>query len=97
MLPEQAPERRRRDGPDDRGPSQGGHPAVNHAVRRERPTPKPAPRYTRALLPVLEAVWLASDQLSGKLLHAILPTLLTALAPNRMQGRAKRCSFDLEG
>src|SRR5262249_19636046 len=29
--------------------------------------------------PVLERVWLASDQLSGKLLRPLLPTLLTAL------------------
>jgi transposase InsO family protein len=34
----------------------------------------------RALAPVLERAWLASDQLSGKLLRPILPALLTALA-----------------
>ena len=36
-------------------------------------------RYGRELVPLLERAWLASDQLSGKLLAPILPTLLTAL------------------
>ena len=35
--------------------------------------------YGRELLPLLEQLWRASDYLSGKLLHAIVPTLLTAL------------------
>ena len=56
------------------------------AIRRLGASPRaPArragrpPRYTRALLPVLEPVWRASDYLSGKLLHPVLPVLLTAL------------------
>jgi hypothetical protein len=36
-------------------------------------------RYGPALLPVLEQVWRASDELCGKLLAPILPTLLAAL------------------
>ena len=36
-------------------------------------------RYGRELLPLLERCWLASDQLSGKLLRPVLPALLTAL------------------
>jgi hypothetical protein len=48
------------------------------ARRRGRPPGRPA-RYGRALLPLLERLWLASDQLSGKLLRPILPALLTAL------------------
>jgi hypothetical protein len=57
------------------------------AIRRLRLAPSPprrAPgrpaRYApRELAPVLERAWLASDQLSGKLLRPILPALLTAL------------------
>ena len=45
---------------------------------RGRPPGRPR-RYSRALLPLLERLWLASDQLSGKLLRPILPALLTAL------------------
>ena len=56
------------------------------AIRRLRATPRrsaarpgrPA-RYGGELLPILERAWLASDQLSGKLLGPILPALLTAL------------------
>ncbi len=58
------------------------------AIRRLRRAPRPpgrAPgrpaRYVaRELVPILEQAWLASDQLSGKLLRPILPALLTALA-----------------
>ena len=42
--------------------------------RRGRPG-----RYGPALLPVLEQLWVASDQLCGKLLRPVLPTLLAAL------------------
>jgi hypothetical protein len=57
------------------------------AIRRLRTAPRTGPRppgrppqYSRReLLPLLERAWLASDQLSGKLLHPILPALLTAL------------------
>jgi hypothetical protein len=62
----------------------GGHRKA--AIRRLGASPRaPArragrpPRYTRALVPVLELVWRASDYLSGKLLHPVLPVLLTAL------------------
>ncbi len=44
-----------------------------------RATGRPT-RYTRELLPLLERAWIASDQLSGKLLRPILPALLRALA-----------------
>ena len=37
------------------------------------------PRYGPALVPVLERLWVASDQLCGKLLRPVLPTLLAAL------------------
>src|SRR5215470_13817937 len=47
-------------------------------VGRGRAPGRPA-RYGRDLLPVLERVWVASDQLSGKLLRPILPALVTAL------------------
>src|SRR5215470_18972322 len=46
-------------------------------VGRGRAPGRPA-RYGRDLLPVLERIWVASDQLSGKLLRPILPTLVTA-------------------
>ena len=56
------------------------------AIRRLGASPRaPArrpgrpPRYTPTLRPVLELVWRASDYLSGKLLHAVLPALVTAL------------------
>jgi hypothetical protein len=56
------------------------------AIRRLRAAPGRAgrrpgrpPHYGRELLPPLERAWLASDQLSGKLLVPILPALLTAL------------------
>ncbi len=62
------------------------------AIRRLRRAPGPPPRppgrpaqyVARDLAPLLERAWLASDQLSGKLLRPILPLLLTALA---RQGR----------
>jgi len=57
------------------------------AIRRLRDTSRPAGRSSgrpcrysaRELGPILERAWLASDQLSGKLLRPILPALLTAL------------------
>jgi hypothetical protein len=57
------------------------------AIRRLRTSPHPSGRSPgrpcryppRELVPILERVWLASDQLSGKLLRPLLPTLLTAL------------------
>jgi hypothetical protein len=56
------------------------------AIRRLRAIPRGAPRrpgrprrYGPELLPLLERIWLASDQLSGKLLRPVLPALLTAL------------------
>src|SRR5262249_6636876 len=57
------------------------------AIRRLRASPAPAGRppgrpcryLPRALPPIPERAWLASDQLSGKLLHPLLPALLTAL------------------
>ena len=62
----------------------GGHRKA--AIRRLRAAPEAAarrpgraPQYGRELLPLLERVWLASDQLSGKLLRPILPTFLRAL------------------
>lgn len=51
-----------------------GAPARGRGRRPGRPA-----RYGAALLPLLERLWLASDQLSGKLLHAILPALVSAL------------------
>lgn len=41
---------------------------------------RPCQYVARELAPILERAWLASDQLSGKLLRPILPALLTALA-----------------
>ena len=63
------------------------------AIRRLRRPPGPPrrgpgrpPQYAAPeLAPILERAWLASDQLSGKLLRPILPALLTALATH--QGR----------
>jgi hypothetical protein len=57
------------------------------AIRRLRTSPHPSGRSPgrpcryppRELAPILERVWVASDQLSGKLLRPLLPTLLTAL------------------
>ena len=56
------------------------------AIRRLRAVGRPRGRapgrpvhYGRELLPLLEQLWRASDYLSGKLLHPIVPTLLTAL------------------
>jgi hypothetical protein len=57
------------------------------AIRRLRTPPHPAGRSpgrpgrypARELAPILERAWLASDQLSGKLLRPLLPVLLTAL------------------
>jgi hypothetical protein len=45
---------------------------------RRQPGGRPR-RYGADLQPVLERVWLASDRLCGKLLAAVLPTLLAAL------------------
>ena len=58
------------------------------AIRRLRQAPRPRRRapgrpvqyVAHELAAVLEAAWLASDQLSGKLLRPIRPALLTALA-----------------
>src|SRR3990167_5140349 len=44
-----------------------------------RPPGRPCQYASRELGPLLERVWLASDQLAGKLLVSILPALLTAL------------------
>jgi len=51
------------------------------AARRPpgRPPGRPCRYASRELGPLLERVWLASDQLAGKLLVSILPALLTAL------------------
>ena len=57
------------------------------AIRRLRAQPRPSGRSpgrpcryaARELVPILEPAWFASDQLSGKLLRPLLPTLLTAL------------------
>lgn len=57
------------------------------AIRRLRAQSHPSGRSpgrpcqypARELTPILERAWLASDQLSGKLLRPLLPTLLTAL------------------
>jgi hypothetical protein len=57
------------------------------AIRRLRRAPgargrapgRPCRYACRELAPILERAWLASDQLSGKLLRPILPALLTAL------------------
>lgn len=57
------------------------------AIRRLRVTPRtpgrspgrPCRYGSRELGPILERAWIASDQLSGKLLVPILPALLTAL------------------
>ena len=57
------------------------------AIRRLRTPPQPSGRSpgrpcryrARELAPILERAWLASDQLSGKLLRPVLPVLLTAL------------------
>jgi len=56
--------------------------AIRRLRSERRPPGRPPgrpPRYGRELLPILERVWQASDYLSGKLLAAILPALLTAL------------------
>jgi hypothetical protein len=58
------------------------------AIRRLRARPRagsrapgrPCQYVARELAPILERAWLASDQLSGKLLRPILSVLLTALA-----------------
>jgi hypothetical protein len=56
------------------------------ARRRSTRPPGRPPRYaSRELGPVLECAWLASDQLSGKLLVPILPALLTALETHHGQ------------
>ncbi|HKZ06661.1 MAG TPA: transposase, partial [Methylomirabilota bacterium] len=64
----------------------GGHRKA--AIRRLRTAPRgggrgpgrPRQYVASALTPVLERAWLASDQLSGKLLRPVLPALLTARA-----------------
>jgi len=57
--------------------------AAIRAFGRPAQTPRRAPgrprRYGGDLEPVLERLWRASDGLSGKLLVAVLPTLLAAL------------------
>lgn len=57
--------------------------AAIRRLTRESRRPLRAPgrprRYGPELLAPLERLWLASDRLSGKLLAAVLPTLLTAL------------------
>ena len=58
--------------------------AAIRRLRRAPRAPRRAPgrprRYVApALAPILERAWLASDQLSGKLLHPIRPALLSAL------------------
>ncbi|HYL31256.1 MAG TPA: transposase family protein [Gemmatimonadales bacterium] len=63
----------------------GGHRKA--AIRRLRRVPgprrrapgRPAQYAPHELAPILEQAWLASDQLSGKLLRPILPALITAL------------------
>ncbi len=49
------------------------------ARKAGRPSGRPCRYASRELGPLLERAWLASDQLSGKLLVPILPALLTAL------------------
>lgn len=51
-----------------------------------RPPGRPCRYVSRDLAPLLERAWLASDQLSGKLLRPILPALLTALATHHGLG-----------
>lgn len=57
--------------------------AAIRAFGRRAQTPRRAPgrprRYGASLEPVLERLWRASDRLSGKLLVAVVPTLLAAL------------------
>ena len=54
---------------------------LRRAPGRPRRHPGRPPQYAASeLAPILERAWLASDQLSGKLLRPILPALLTALA-----------------
>lgn len=52
----------------------------------ERPPGRPCRYVSRDLAPILERAWLASDQLSGKLLRPILPALLTALTTHHGLG-----------
>jgi hypothetical protein len=67
------------------------------AIRRLRRSPRPprqargrpAQSVPRELAAILERAWLASNQLSGKLLRPILPALLTALA-TRQRPRSGR-------
>lgn len=57
--------------------------AAIRCLRRQPPAGRRSPgrprRYGPELLPTLERVWIASDRLCGKLLAAVLPTLLRAL------------------
>jgi hypothetical protein len=52
---------------------------LGRAPRGARRPPGRPRRYGRELLPLLEQVWTASDQLSGKLLAPMVPTLVAAL------------------
>lgn len=52
---------------------------LSRATPGGRPRPGRPGRYGRALLPALERIWRASDELCGKLLAPMLPTLLAAL------------------
>src|SRR5260370_2532588 len=66
------------------------------AIRRLRRPPGPRRRApgrpvqyaAHELTTILERAWLASDQLSGKLLRPILPALLTALTTHHRLGPA---------
>ena len=51
-----------------------------------RPPGRPCRYVSRDLTPILERAWLASDQLSGKLLRPILPALLRALVTHHGLG-----------
>lgn len=52
---------------------------LRRAAGAARGRPGRPRRYGLALVPVLERLWVASDQLCGKLLRPVLPTLIAAL------------------